>query len=197
MPIKETNSSSLNATPSYYTEKIKKRKEQELQQSAYLRSLFNKANEFYKKNYPKSFQEPPLEWKEPKQKFTLDDEAIFVEEIKDLPTNIKLLMRYILQYSLKERNYKKIDTYRKYKELRGRLKNLIPGGKVLDKIERIEEEKRKKEEELSQLYKEYNKITKSEKPADKKHICTKCGKEFGNAGGLGSHMRTCNGGGTK
>ena len=158
--------------------------------------LFEKALKFYEEKYPKSFRKIPMEWNEPKKKLSLPNQKNFFEELKELTTEEKLFARYMLFYTIKEHNYKTLDTYYEYVGLRGRLKNLIPGGNILDKIENIEAEQRKKEEELIRLKKEYQEALQKDenerlKAKSTKIICTVpgCGKECNSPAGLASHIR--------
>lgn len=181
--------------PSYYDIKKKEREEREVKRSKEFHELFKKALVFYNEKYPESFRKPKVEWKIPKRILLLDPTKNFMEEIKIFTIEDKLHARYILLYSIQEHNYKSVSTYNKYHELRGELKSLIPGGNILDKIESIETEKRKKDAELGELKKKYVEILlkdKNEKiPEEEKPIiiCELCGKECSSPAGLASHTR--------
>ena len=184
----------MKAIPSYYDTKIEKRKNIKIEQAKELRALFEKALVFYNDHYPKSFQtKHGFKWDIKKQKLSLLDKKIFFEELKELSIEDKLLARYILFYSLKERNYKKIDTFNKYNELRGHLRKLIPGGKLLSKIEKLEEEQQKKGKILKDLKAQYIKevedATKNSVKPSTKVKCKLCEKECNSPAGLASHMR--------
>jgi hypothetical protein len=193
--LKEHKDGIMSATPSYYEEKVKKRQEIERKEHEYLEELFHHALEFYKANYPKSTQKIPIKWEIPKKPFSLKGKKDFIEELKELTTEAKLHARLILYYSIKERNYTKVESFHKLNELRGRLKNLIPGGKLLDKIEKIENEKREKEEILIRLKQEYaDAVAKAEAESKPKPpakiICDICQKECSSPAGLSSHKRS-------
>ena len=197
--LKEHKDGVISTTPSYYDEKVKKRKEIERKEHEYLQELFEHALDFYIKKYPKSFQKIPIKWDVPKKPFSLKGKKDFIEELKELTTEEKLHARHILFYSINERNYTKVDTFRKFNELRGRLRKLIPGGKLLDKIEKIENEKRKKDEVLIRLKQEYTEaVAKAEAeskpkpklPAKIKCPIPGCEKECNSPAGLASHKRS-------
>lgn len=195
---KEVEDGIMRSIPSYYEEKKRLREEAELKQAEELKALFENAIEFYNEHYPKSFQKHPIKWEMPKRKFMLIRKNTLSEDLKGLSTEHKLLARYILLYSIKERNYKRVDTFHKFNELRGQLKKLIPGGDLLDKIEKIETEQQKKNNELSDLKRKYAEevakaninSTKNQVKEAPKFPCEMCGKECNSPAGLKSHMRT-------
>lgn len=180
--------------PSYYDVKKKERELAEIVKAKEYHELFEKALGFYNENYPKSFRKLKIKWKIPKRIMLLTIKKIFTEEIKELSIEDKLHARYVLLYNIKEHNYKKVDTYYKYNELRGILKSQIPGGNILDKIEEIEMEQHKKDAELEVLKRKYSELLledKIEKQVKKTPIiiCELCGKECSSPAGLASHMR--------
>ena len=195
--LKEHEEGIIKTIPSYYEEKVKKRQEIEKKEHEYLQELFEHALDFYIKKYPKSFQKIPIKWDVPKKPFSLKGKKDFIEELKEITTEEKLHARHILYYSIKERNYTKVDTFRKFNELRGRLRKLIPGGKLLEKIEKIENEKREKDEVLIRLKQEYAETvakaeveSKPKPPAKIKCPYPECGKECNSQAGLASHTRS-------
>lgn len=186
----------MKAIPSYYDIKKLEREEAERVEFKELHELFKKALNFYNENYPNSFQKPEIKRKNQKKPFLFEDKKSFMGDIKTRNIEDKLLARFILLYSIQERNYKLVNTYYKYNELRGKIKNLIPGGDILEKIEKIELEKRKKEEELIELKKELSEALMKEKKEkiETKPItsikCDLCEKECNSAAGLASHKRS-------
>lgn len=194
---RESDGNVMKAIPSYYDSKVEERKNAELARAKELRAIFEKALAFYNDNYPKSFQgKHNYIWDVKKGRLTLKGKKIFFEELKELSVEEKLLARYILLYSLKERNYKKISTFNKFNELRGRLRKLIPGGKLLEKIELLEEEKQKKDNVINDLKAQYTKevelallTAKNSETVSTKVECPECGKVCNSPAGLASHFR--------
>lgn len=183
----------MKAIPSYYDIKKLEREETERVEFKGLHDLFKKALNFYNENYPNSFQKPKIKWKNQKKPFLFEDKKSFIDDIKTRNIEDKLLARFILLYSIQERNYKIVAIYYKYNELRGKIKNLIPGGDILEKIEKIELEKRKKEEELIELKKKLSEALMKEKTETKTITsikCDLCEKECNSAAGLASHKRS-------
>lgn len=200
MGLREHEDSPFNTPKSYYLQKKEARREARLTQSKELKQLFLKAQEYYQENYPNSQEDPKITWdKKKKKELLFDEDKVFFDELKGRSRDDLLTMREILLYSIKEHNYKKVSTYYRMKELRGRIKNLIPGGKILEEIEKLEAEKSERENTLKRLKEEYAKEVGEAKQAvdtkdlkdEERYICPKCGKEMGNAGGLGSHIKYC------
>lgn len=194
-----------NSIPSYYEMKKKERDKAQLEIIENLQMLFGKAVEFYHENYPKSLREIPLTWKNPKQTFSFGEKekkVFFLDFLEGLSIEQKHLAREILFYSMKERNFKKLDTYYSFQELRGRIFKMIPGARYLKKIEQIEEQQQKVEQELAILYQKYNeeiekakkeesqkKETPKEQPNNGESYICECGEVCKSPAGLASHKR--------
>lgn len=193
----EAEDSQLRSIPSYYEEKKKGRELAEIKQEEELKNLFENVLKFYNENYPKSTKKIPIKWYDPKKKLSLSGKKGFFEELKDLSLEEKYIAREIIFYSIEEHNYTTVDNYWELNGLRGRIKNLIPGGNILEKIEKIKGDKRKQEEELSELERQYQEaLLKDERERieskSTKIVCkvAGCGKVCSSPAGLASHVRS-------
>lgn len=202
----------LSSIPSYYEEKVKQRKEAELQKDTDLKEIFIKALNFYIENYPKSFQKRPIVWNEKKKDFHINENILLKETLERSSIEELYQMEIIIKYSLDERNYKRVPTRNRFNELRGKIIKLIPGGREAMEIKALQEElqitdmkikelelckkekviefKRNRNELIEEIE---SKIPKEPSEAIIKFKCPYCDDKKLNRGGLGSHIKHVHG----
>jgi len=181
---------------------IRKREEEQAQieKNAEARKILDRVLKYYNSNYPKS--EKGYKWEKPKITLTLSNESL--HEFLDRLTEKELRGVYdIFDYYSKEVGLTIVKDFEKKRYILGLINKIIPGGQYYEKVLKLEEEQRIRQEELDQyrkrlekdraeFQKKFIKIPEVVKEEDKEEqfICRICGKICGNGGGLSSHMKT-------
>lgn len=188
----------LRPVPSYYNIQLKKRQEIELAHDTLLKEGFLEALGYYEQNYPKSNLKVPIKWEQPKEKIKFDPTKTLKENLELAPEKDLHLMRLILQYSIKEHNYKLVSKLENYKEALGLVVKLIPGGKFIEEQEQLKEEiflKQNRQEAIKKIIQQerqaLNKRLSQDIPEEEGiYACEECGKVCKSKAGLTSHMKT-------
>lgn len=176
----------------------KERNEKEQKENEESFELLIKAIDFYNTNYPKSFQDPPLKWEEPKQTIKIDKKSSLNDELNKMNEADFQNIIQIFQYFHDEKQMKTIKEHNIRARILAKIKKIYHGGVILEELYKLYSKKKEINEKInsleSQLEQEKEKLHEkldSKEPKKEETLieCSICGKVCKSQAGLTSHQR--------